>query len=166
MELVEGIATVSDVDTFVARLGAIGEDFDCVVQAFDARYVAGRAHLERAVKLADRAREHGEAIADDHGVEMLLYAAGRRQIDRALEMGVAAGECPTVVVVHGTGADSDESGAATAVRGLLEPAETLGAFDPERLRAFFDIGEREESATTAELPALVRERVALLAVDK
>jgi KEOPS complex subunit Cgi121 len=166
MQLVEGIATVEDVDAFVTELGAIGEEFGCAVQAFDARYVADRTHLERAVELADRARAHDEAIADDHAVEILLYAAGRRQIDRALEMGVAEGECPAVVVVHGTSEDSDESAAAGAVENLLDPAGTLGESDPERLRSFFDIGEREERATTAGLPALVGERVALLAVDK
>src|SRR6056297_4148005 len=101
MEVAEGIATVEAVDAFVSELGAIGDEYGCAVQAFDARYVVDRAHLERAVELADRARDHGEAIANDHAVEILLYAAGRRQINRALEMGVATGESPVVVVVHG-----------------------------------------------------------------
>jgi len=165
MELVEGVTTVEDVDRFVSRLGEIGDEYGCTVQAFDARYVVDRAHLERAVELADRARERGEAIADDHAVEMLLYAAGRRQIDRALEMGVSGGDCPAVVVVHGRGG-GNEAGTVTAVREMLEPGETVGEYDPERVRDFFDIGERELDATGASLPALVGERVALLAVDR
>ncbi len=162
MEVVEGRATVEDLDAFVARLGAIGEEYDCAVQAFDARYVVDRAHLERAVELADRARSRGEAIANDHAVEILLYAAGRRQINQALEMGVETGEAPVVVVVHG----DDEAGAAAAVREELTPADTLGDYDEERVRSFFDVSDQETAATSADLPTLVRERVALLTVEK
>jgi len=166
MEVVEGTATVEDVDAFVAELGEIGDEYDSAVQAFDARYVVGREHLERAVACAERARAHGEAIADDPAVEILLYAAGRRQISRALEMGVSAGECPAVVVVHGLTEGADESGAAAAVADLLAPGETLGAFDEGRVRDYFDVSDRELAATDAGLPALVGERVALLAVEK
>ncbi|MFB6083961.1 MAG: KEOPS complex subunit Cgi121 [Halorientalis sp.] len=166
MEVIEGTATVEDVDAFVAELGAIGDERDCAVQAFDARYVVDRGHLERAVACADRARTRGEAIAEDPAVEILLYAAGRRQISRALEMGVSAGECPVAVVVHGTARDADEPGAAAAVADLLDSAATLGAYDEGRVRDFFDVSDRELGATDAGLPALVRERVALLAVEK
>ena len=166
MAVVEGVAEIEDVDAFVARLGEIGAAHDCAVTAFDARYVVGRAHLDRAVELADRARERGEAIADDHGIEILLYAAGRRQIQRALEMGVSAGECPVVVVVHDREGAGDERAAAAAVRTALDPAETLGDYDEARVREFFDVGDAELAATDAGLPALVRERVALLPVEK
>ncbi|SEN41560.1 KEOPS complex subunit Cgi121 [Halorientalis persicus] len=166
MQVVEGTATVEDVDAFVAKLGEIGDEHDCAVQAFDARYVVDREHLERAVACADRARARGEAIADDHAVEILLYAAGRRQISRALEMGVTEGKCPVAVVVHGVPDTAAEAEAAAAVADLLDAAETLGAFDEERVREFFDVADRELAATDAGLPALVRERVALLAVEK
>ena len=134
------------------------------MQAFDARYVVDRTHLERAVALADRARERGEAVARDRGVEILLYAAGRRQIERALTMGVGAGETPAVVLVDG----GDEAAAADAVRTLdaVTPAATLGEYDPERVREFFDVGEAELAAAGGDLAALVHERVALLAVER
>lgn len=172
MRVVEGRATVEDVTAFVTELGEIGDDHDCVVQAFDARYVVDRTHLERAVELATRARARDDAIADDPAVEMLLYAAGRRQIDRALEMGVDEGECPVVIVVverdaadplTGTAA---ERAAADAVATRLDLADALGDFDEARVRAFFDVSERESAATDAALAALVRERVALLPVEK
>jgi KEOPS complex subunit Cgi121 len=162
MRVVEGIATVADVDAFIARLGEIGEEFGAAVQALDARYVVGREHLERAVDLANRAVERDDAIARERAVEILLYAAGRRQINRALEIGVSEGECPAVVVVDG----GDEAGAAEAVRDLLEPAETLGEYDRERVMAFFDIDDRELAATSGTLTDLVCERIALLTVEK
>lgn len=168
MELVEGIVTIGgerfpDVDAFVEWLDAVGTEHDVTVQAFDARYVVSRRHLERAVELADRERDRGAAIARDRGVEILLYAAGRRQIDRAMEMGVAEGATPAVVLVDGAG---DESATADRVREAVEETETLGGYDGDRVREFFEIGPAELETVDGDLEALVRERVALLVVNR
>lgn len=162
MEVVEGEATVESVDAFVDRVRAVGAAHDATVQAFDARYVLDREHLRRAVELARRERERGAAIAREPGIEVLLYAAGRRQIDRALEMGVSAGDCPVVAVAAGP----DAGDAATDLADLLEPAETLGAFDERRVCSFFGVGEREREATAGTLADIVHERVALLVVER
>ncbi len=162
MRLVEGRANIDDLDGFLASLETIGEEFDCAIQAFDARYVAGRAHLESAVEHANRAFEREENVARDRAVEILLYAAGRRQINQALEMGVSEGDQQVVVVVDG----SREGDAVTAVADLLEPAETLGNFDRDRIFDFFEISETELDATSGGLCDLVCERVALLEVEK
>ena len=124
MRVVEGVADVDDVGAFVERLGSVGEEYGVTVQAFDARYVVGREHLARAVELADRAFVRGENVARERSVEVLLYAAGRRQIDRALAMGVDEGETPVVVVVDSPDGSGDDDGdreaaAAEAVRDLL-----------------------------------------------
>jgi KEOPS complex subunit Cgi121 len=116
MILAEGVADVEDVDDFVAELDAIGDDCGCAVTALDARYVAGRRHLEAAVERANRAFAREDAIADDRGIEVLLYAAGRRQIERALEMGVSEGRWPVVVVVDGgEGIEAGEEGGDATV---------------------------------------------------
>ncbi len=167
----DDVPVFEDVDALVGRLGAVADTHGVTVQAFDARLVTGRRHLERAVELADRERARGDGIARDRAVEILLYAAGRRQIDRALELGVGPGATPTVVLVDGRPGDgagdtAAEAAAAEAVRELLEPAEALGDYDPDRVRAFFDIGSTELAATAAGLPAVVRERVALLVVER
>ena len=172
MQLVEGVVTVGceafpNVEAFVDRLEGVAREASTgaespTVQAFDARYVVSRRHIERAVELADRARDRGEAIARDRGVEILLYAAGRRQINRAMEMGVEEGETPAVVLVEG----GEESAAARAVADLLEPAETLGACDASRVRSFFDVGQAELDAAGGGLEGLVLERVALLVVER
>jgi KEOPS complex subunit Cgi121 len=192
MRLVEGIAHVgpeadandgrgfADVDAFVAELGDVGDEYGVTVQVFDARYVVSRRHLDRALELADRERARGDGIARDRAVEVLLYAAGRRQIERALEIGVSEGSTPAVVLVDGgdggddgtNGSDGEtadvaaEAAAADAVRNLLEPAETLDDDDAERVREFFDVGDRELAATDATLEDLVLERVALLVVER
>ncbi|AUX10649.1 KEOPS complex subunit Cgi121 [Halalkaliarchaeum desulfuricum] len=164
MRVVEGVARVDDLEEFLAEVGRIGEETGAVVQVFDARYVVSRAHLERAVELAERARDRGEEIARDPAVEILLYAAGRRQIDRALQMGIEEGETPAVAVVVGD--DGDESAATAALSSLLADADTLGAYDEARVREFFDVSAAELRAVDGGLADVVLERVALLDVEK
>lgn len=182
MKLIEGVLDVENVDEFVAALGGIEDETGVAVQAFDARYVVDAAHLESAVAHANRAFDRGENVARKRSVEILLYAAGRRQISRALEIGVNEGETAAVIVVddgeRATGsrieetlcADSDDEDAATdAVRSLdaYEQAATLGtAADEDHITDFYGISDAERDATDAGLSALVRERVALLDVEK
>ena len=172
MRLVEGVVDIDDVDAFVAALDAVASETGATIQAFDARYVVSRRHLERAVALADRAIARDEAIARDRAVEVLLYAAGRRQITDALELGVSAGSNRVVVFVDaGDGmadADDAETAAADAVRSrVLDAAEpTLGDYDPERVRLYYDINDAELDVVDGDLASLVCERTALLAVER
>ncbi|AFZ72721.1 KEOPS complex subunit Cgi121 [Natronobacterium gregoryi] len=170
MELLECTLAVDDLDSFVTDLGELGDRYGTTIQAFDARYVADRRHLERAVAFADRAIERGENVARDRAVEILLYAAGRRQIDRALEMGVDDGKQDAVVLVDAENGDRDaEQDALEAVKELeaaRERTPTLEGVDEDRLCAFFEITDAEREATDATLGDLVGERVALLEVEK
>ncbi len=159
---VEGIATVDSVDAFVADVAELQAAYDTTIQVFDARYVAGRAHLERAVELAQRATDRDDRIADDPAVEILLYAAGRRQIRRALEMGVSPGDCPVVAVVVG----GDEAGVVDALSEQFQPADTLDPIDERRLCEFFAITDRERQATAGTISDIVCERVSMLVVEK
>ncbi len=174
MKLVEGIADVDDVDAFVERVAAVSGDHGVAVQVLDAGLVADAAHLRSAVGHANRSVERDENVADDRAVEILLYAAGRRQIREALAMGVTEGKTPAVAVVDdgrlrpGEPAEPSpaERRAAADIAKRLESATTLGTPDEERLADFFAVGDVERSASAASLPELVRERVALLDVEK
>ncbi|PSP73551.1 KEOPS complex component [Halobacteriales archaeon QS_3_64_16] len=179
MELVEGVGEIEDVDRLIEQLDEIGQEHGCVVTAFDARYLTGREHLTRATSLADRAFERSENVADARAIEVLLYVAGRRQIDRALEIGVSAGEGPIVVAIEqgnnernggkSGGDDREQEGAAAVERALapdFEHGEKLGEYDEALVQDFFEISERELGATDAGLAELVVERVALLDVEK
>ena len=120
-------------------------------------------------------------------MEILLYAAGRRQIDRAFELGVSEGEQDTVVIAADFGAvpgagrrAADLDAAAQALAETLhsvdgEPLSPDGAvvdddtafdYDEDRVREFYRIADRELAATAGDLAAIVRERVALLDVEK
>lgn len=162
MEYVAGFVTIDDVDGFLDTIRAIGERHGCAVQAIDARYVAGERHLEKAWQLATRERNRGEAIAEDPGLEWLLYAAGTRQLNRAFDLGVTTGENRLVIVVWG----ENESDAIADIAEEIVPIEGLPEPDADRLVEWFDISRAEREATAADLEALVCERVALLTVDR
>ena len=165
MRTVTATTTIDDLDDFLAEIDAISEATDAAIQCFDADYVAGESHLRRAVELAERAREQGTAVAREPAVEILLYAAGRRQINQALEMGVSEGETDVVSVVSG----GDEAAAEQRVQELLGATGTddlVSLDDAETIRSFFDIGDREVAVVDGDLEDIVLERVALLDVEK
>ena len=178
--LVAGPAAIDDLDAFLAALDEVAAETGAVVQAFDADLIVSAAHLREATRLAARSIARGEAVARDPGVEIMLYAAGRRQIDRALALGVSEGEQRAVVLVADFGGvpgvdrpEADLDAAAESVRDLLGSPATIGAddgdapaFDAERVREFYGIGDRELAATAGGIGEVVRERVALLDVEK
>lgn len=167
MKVVTATTIIDDLDEFLAEIEAISEATGATIQCFDATYVASERHLRRAVELAARAREQGTAVADDPAVEILLYAAGRRQINHALDMGVSEGEGSVVGVVTG----GDEATAEGQLRELLgataaDDNDRVEFGDEDTLRAFFDIGDAEIAVVDGNLESLVLERVALLDVEK
>ncbi len=162
MEIYSGWLDADETIEVLAVLEQIADSTGATIQAFDARYVVGPGHLEHAVQLADRAIEHDRAIADDRGVEILLYAAGRRQINRAMRMGLKGEDHAVVIVIDG----GDHVAASQEVAALfreLTPFDGSLA-DEEYICDFFNIPDRERS-TGARLADLVIERVTLLTID-
>ena len=161
MEFVEGQAEIEDLDEFINEIDQIRDETGSTIQFFNADYVASERHLRRAAELAQRAGERGTTIARDPAVELLVYAAGRRQINRALEMGVSEGSLAVVGVVDG----GDESAAVAAVEELLWSTEPVEWGCRETLTNYFDISDAELAIVDGDLESVVLERVALLAVE-
>jgi KEOPS complex subunit Cgi121 len=167
------IATVSD---FLAVLNGIAQGYAVTIQALEATLIAGVGHINSAVQKAIRALEHKRGITSDLGLEILLYASGRRQIERALAMGVTEGEHTVAVVIVDVRGDKDLDAVAEAVKretGIEEmPLQELEV-DPldeqkkANLKRFFAITDEELKAVGEQkLQMLVLERVALLDVLK
>jgi KEOPS complex subunit Cgi121 len=167
MRLLEGTITIDDLDAFLGTLDDVADATGTTVQAFDADYVVSDAHLERALDRADRAIARGENVARERAVEVLCYAAGRRQINRALEMGVSEGDHRLLLLVDSpAGDEADEDEAADRLREHVDEASVLGEYDEQTVRAFFSIDDTELDAVAGDLTDLVLERVALLDVQK
>ena len=167
MQLLDGHLTVEELEAFFEALDEIAEGTGTTVQAFDADYVVSAEHLERSLARADRAIARGENVARERAVELLCYAAGRRQINRALEMGVSEGENRAVVLVDSPSGDSgDETDAIRMLQEYVDEGAVLSVYDETTVREFFDIGDAELDAVEGGLADLVLERVSLLDVEK
>jgi len=180
-KIIAGKVGISNVDDFLSSLKNIAHEYDVTIQAMDAELIAGGEHIISAVKKAIRATERKRSIASDLGLEILLYAAGRRQIERALAMGVSVSEdekrVAIVIVDASASGEKDLEGVAEEVKrktGIQE--EPISELEleleykgdkKEGIKKFFDITEAELKAVgEPKLKMLVLERVAMLDVLK
>lgn len=162
--LVCGNAEISDVDLFLNRLKEIRAEYDVTIQAFDARKIAGRRHIEVAVDRAIRSMDRGENISKDLGMEILLYASGRRNINRAIEIGISKAREIVIVIVGDNVKRAEEE-----VKQEISEDDVLEYEDSkkEETMRFFDITEEELDAVGEEkIVDIVIERVVLLDVIK
>jgi len=97
-----------------------------------------------------------------------MYASGRRQIERALAIGIKKGNMRIAIVLIGENAVDE---AAVEVEALLDTIDS-GVIDysdikRDEIMDFFDITTDEINAVGKEkIPELVLERVALIDVFK
>jgi len=167
MRVLERTAVVEDIDGFLNELDAVRNEHEVAVQAFDARYIVSRLHVKEAVKKARRSFERGENVADTLSMEILLYAAGTRQIDVATSIGLRAGEHDAVFVVVGDNETAEED-ATKEIRTMTEDDSNDFAYGEESLLLdFFGLTDEEMDAVGNDrLEYLVLERAALLDVNK
>ncbi len=180
-KIVAGNVSISNIDDFLSSLKNIAHEYAVTIQTMDAELIAGEEHIKSAVRKAMRAVKRKRSITSDLGLEILLYAAGKRQIGRALALGVSEGEKKVAIVIVdadiGVGGESDLSGATEEVKkrtGIeevpiqeLESELVYNENKKDRVKKFFNITEAEISAVgEKKLKMLVLERVALLDVLK
>jgi KEOPS complex subunit Cgi121 len=95
---------VGPVQAFIERLHAVAADRGQEAQAFDSDLVFGEEHLLVAWDHAERAFTRGSNVASNRMVEVLLFAAGERQIAKALEkLGLKEGQNRMVLLLVGEG---------------------------------------------------------------
>jgi len=178
-KIITGRVNISDVDEFLASLKHIAQQYAVTIQAMDADLIAGGEHIISAVKKAIRATERKRNITSDLGLEILLYATGRRQIERALGMGVSKGEKKAAIVIVDASARAQreknlEMIAEEVKRKIGIQEELISELELEyegnkkdKIMKFFDITEAELKAVgEKKLKMLVLERVAMLDVLK
>jgi len=84
--------TIKDVDVFLRKLLDFATKEQIVLQAVNADAVYGKEHLLSAADHALRSWSQGTNATNSLALEILLYAAGERQIQKAIKkMGVKTG---------------------------------------------------------------------------
>ncbi len=165
IKIIGGIADIEDVAEFIKTLGDVAKRYKVTVQALDADKVAGAEHLRFAVEKAVRSMSSQTNISKDLGMEILLYASGRRQISKALQLGVSPGESNVAIVIVGDGVER----AAKEIKNLIQEAPVLDYNESKKdviMRTFSITDAEIEAVGEDKIPKLVLERVALLDVLK
>ena len=168
IQIISGTINITNLPGFLKQLTDIGEPRNITVQAVNSDLLTGSRHLMFAVKKAIRSFESGRNIANNLGMEIMLYAAGTRQIERALGLGVRMGKNRIALVLVGENGTDD---------ALVHVSELLDTVDPTVLDysgakkcgilEFFSITPDElDAVDEGNIPELVLERVALVDVIK
>ncbi len=161
IHILEGRVSIDNVEEFLQKLKKISIEKNLTLQALDADKIAGKEHIMFAVEKAINSFRTGTAIANELSKEIMLYAAGTRQINRAVKLGIHKGENNIVLVAVG---DAELSGFEE-----IRPEPVL-AYDRSKKKVLmkaFDITDEELRAVGEDkLPELVLERVALVDVVK
>lgn len=182
-KIVAGNVSIKSVDDFLSVLREIVQKYAVTIQAMDAELIVGEEHIKSAVKKAIRAVEKRKSITSDLSLEILLYAAGKRQIERALTIGVTEGDKKVAIVIVDVTSKKDLGAVAEEVKrktGIVDaPVQDWGLelelelelgdneHKKEKLKKFFAISDEELNAVgEKKLKMLVLERVALLDVLK
>lgn len=133
------------------------------VQLFDAAAIVNADHLRSAALHALRARERGTMRSSSVGMEMVLYAAGRRQIREALALvGLSDNTARMAAVIVGPQAQAKASGLLSAL-GCAPRCESRAAGGR---KALLRLGFPAKGASEDQLQDLALELVALLDIER
>ncbi len=161
IQIIEGRIFIADPEDFLQKLKKISKEKNLTLQALDADKIAGEEHIRFAVEKAINSFRTGTNIANGLAKEIMLYAAGTRQISRAVKLGIHKGENNIVLVSVG------EAGLAGFDEIEPEPVLAYRKSKKEALMKAFGITDMElEAAGEEKLPELVLERVALVDMIK
>jgi len=164
-DIYPAVFTVDENVRFLRKVRRIAEEHRTHIILFDADRLAGRAHVEAALRHAWRSWAGGEPIANSIEMEALLYAAGTRQCQVAASFGVHPGENRSYIAVC-----PSAPGVRDRLAGLVtfvdeEREEAIGPAKRARLADLFGITPEEVAVVGEErFRDLVLERVALLDV--
>ena len=148
------------------------ETSDCQVQVFDAKMIAGLDHLYFSVLNALKAFDSENKISDSLAMEILLYASGQHQIDKAIRMlGVKPDSSQIAVIILSKTKEK-------STQAMLKVSEIIGGEQSDEvinltdekfqiIKSAFEVSDAELEATLRRsrkeaLTSILIERSALL----
>ncbi len=122
IKVVGAKGSIQDIDLFFKQILNLSKEYNVVIQAVDADIVYGKNHLISASEHAVRAFKQKKNSTNSPAMEILLYASGERQIQRAIQkVGIKKGKINIALVFVG-GVQKEEKGKVsdTVVGEILE----------------------------------------------
>ena len=162
IRLLFGKPVIRDKGRLLSAIKDLQSRHGCIVQALDADKVAGERHIRFAAKKALAAFSEARNIAKDAGMEIMRYASGERQIQRALFMRISDRTERMALLLAGSGRECDWPNASELSR-IIELDGKGCSFCIKAVKEAFNISSEELSAVGEErIEDLVIERVALV----
>ena len=161
IRLLFGKPVIRDMGLLISAIKDLQSRHGCIVQALDADKIAGERHILFAAKKALAAFSEARNIAKDAGMEIMRYASGERQIERAHFMRVSDRTKRIALVLAGSGSGSLPD--ASELSQIIELDGLGGSFCAKAVKEAFNISSEELRAVGEErIEDLVIERVALV----
>ena len=162
IRLLFGKPVIRERADLISALKDLQSRYGCVVQALDADKVVSERHISFATEKALTAIREKRNIARDAGMEIMRYASGERQIERALAMGVSCFTERIALIL----ATYDRECCWPDVSELSQIVELDGrgcSFKSEAVKETFNISPEEIDVVGEDrIDELVIERVALV----
>ena len=159
IRLLFGKPLIQDRGLLLSAIKDLQSRHGCIVQALDADKIAGERHIRFAAKKALAAFSEARNIAKDAGMEIMRYASGERQIEKALFMRISDRTERMALVLVGSGSLPD----AAELSRIIELDGQGGSFCAKAVKEAFNITSEELGAVGEErIEDLVIERVALV----
>jgi KEOPS complex subunit Cgi121 len=156
-----GKPAIRDSARLVSALTDLQSRHGCIAQALNAELVVSEMHIAFATKKALSAFSEGRNIAKNRGMEIMRYASGERQIERAFIVGITdhTERIALVLANPGGGCSWPDS---VELSGIIELDGRGCSFDAQAVIRAFHISSEEILAVGEErIDDLVLERVAL-----
>lgn len=158
--------TVTDRNGFLDRIREIADRHAVSVICLNENVMAGKTHVETALRGALRAIQKGEQISRSVEMEVLLYAAGTRQTSLVGPFGIQDGENRGYLCI----VPRCKEAAADLLNLMTADTSDWDEISPEKKRVLmelFNITPAELAITgDSRIAELVCERSALLAVNR
>jgi len=168
-----GRGIIKDIDEFLSMMHRFSKDQDLVMQAFDAQMIFGKDHLISAVSHAQRAFKQSTNATNSLSLEILLYAAGERQIQKAIKkMGVKQGkQTVAFVLIDERNKTKNSKWYSTKINTLLRLIlftrdDTILEGNHSKLKRFGISAREIHSLPASKLGDIILERVAMVDVIK
>ncbi len=164
---------IKDVESFIQHLNDFSAQERLIIQAFDAQVVYGKDHILSAVMHAKRAFQQRTNATNTLALEILLYAAGERQIQKAIKkMGIKKGKQGIVFLITDTSNKKDLKGAdESVVQKLLNTFQftrddDVIYGDMETLKCFGITKSELSTVSKEKYGELILERIAMVDIIK
>ncbi|MCX6673136.1 MAG: KEOPS complex subunit Cgi121 [Methanothrix sp.] len=160
IRLLFGKPIIQDRGRLISAIKDLQSRHGCIVQALDADKIVSERHIRFAAKKALAAFSEARNIAKDAGMEIMRYASGERQIERALFMRISDRTERMALVLVGSGCSWPD---ASELSRIIELDGQGCSFCAKAVKEAFNITSEELGAVGEErIEDLVIERVALV----